>query len=241
MRKHQNLEQIIGSIESAPAATAFQRKQWDQIVAHIKDQRSAILQFVLIPATSNMKDGFGDQSKLFPPPSSGSGSHDAVSLAITLQYRVARGHVHITSADPTASPAVHPNYAGHAADAALLSAGLKFAEKLVAAPSLRGKMGPRLHPEPGRFPLASPADHRAAAAEYVGGQYHSCGTCAMGETVDARLRVRGVPNLHVVDASVFANNVSGNIVSSVYMIAERAADLIKEDWDWAALGLAHAK
>lgn len=37
----------------------------------------------------------------------------------------------------------------------------------------------------------------------------------------------------VHDASVFPNNVSGNIVSSVYSVAEKAADLIKEDWDFA--------
>jgi len=57
----------------------------------------------------------------------------------------------------------------------------------------------------------------------------------MGSTVDSRLKVYGVQGLRVADASVFANNVSGNIVSSVYAVAEKAADLIKQDWDYAAL------
>lgn len=48
----------------------------------------------------------------------------------------------------------------------------------------------------------------------------------------------GVQKLRVADASIFANNVSGNIVSSVYMLAERAADIIKQDWDYAALNKA---
>jgi choline dehydrogenase-like flavoprotein len=51
----------------------------------------------------------------------------------------------------------------------------------------------------------------------------------MGSAVDSRLRVKGVGNLRVVDASVFPNNVSGNIVSSVYATAEKAADIIKAD------------
>ncbi len=45
-------------------------------------------------------------------------------------------------------------------------------------------------------------------------------------------------NLRVVDAATFANNVSGNIQSSVYATAEKAADLIKEDNDYAALSKA---
>lgn len=57
----------------------------------------------------------------------------------------------------------------------------------------------------------------------------------MGHTVDSRLRVKGVEHLRVADASTFANNVSGNIVSSVYAVAEKAADLIKADWDFAGL------
>lgn len=57
----------------------------------------------------------------------------------------------------------------------------------------------------------------------------------MGHTVDSRLRVNGVKNLRVADASIFPNNVSGNIVSSVYALAEKAADMIKHDWDHAAL------
>ena len=60
-------------------------------------------------------------------------------------------------------------------------------------------------------------------------EYHVCGSVAMGEAVDTKLKVNGTKNIRVVDASIFPNHVSGNIVSSVYAVAEKAADLIKED------------
>ena len=48
--------------------------------------------------------------------------------------------------------------------------------------------------------------------------------------MDERLRVFGVKNLRVVDASVFPMIPRGNIQSSVYAVAERAADLIRKGW-----------
>ena len=74
---------------------------------------------------------------------------------------------------------------------------------------------------------------KAAMHDAILGEYHICGSVALGDALDSRLRVKGVEGLRVADASIFPNNVSGNIVSSVYSVAEKAADLIKEDWDFA--------
>lgn len=76
--------------------------------------------------------------------------------------------------------------------------------------------------------------------DLIAGEYHICGSVAMGDALDSRLRVKGAEGLRVADASIFPNNVSGNIVSSVYAVAEKAADMIREDWDFGAVRKATA-
>lgn len=72
-----------------------------------------------------------------------------------------------------------------------------------------------------------------SADDYILG-YHPAGTCKMGNddgqmaVVDAQLRVRGVDNLRVVDASIMPTLMGGHPQMAVYAIAEKAADMIKK-------------
>lgn len=86
----------------------------------------------------------------------------------------------------------------------------------------------RTYPPP-EVNLNDQASAEKAVRNFVFGVYHPLGTCAMGEVVDTRLKVKGISGLRVVDASVFPNSISGNICSTVYAVAENAADMIKED------------
>ena len=58
--------------------------------------------------------------------------------------------------------------------------------------------------------------------------HHACGTCRIGDVVDAKLRVRGIDALRVVDASVIPTVIAGNSNIPVTAVAERAADLLLE-------------
>ncbi|XP_069356754.1 ecdysone oxidase-like [Maniola hyperantus] len=61
--------------------------------------------------------------------------------------------------------------------------------------------------------------------------FHYSSTCRMGSVLDAKLKVLGVNKLRVVDASAMPNTVSANINAAVMVLAEKAAELIKEDFD----------
>lgn len=102
------------------------------------------------------------------------------------------------------------------------------------SPHLADKITHRVEPSP-ELDMNDTESMRKAVREKCMSEYHVCGSVAMGDALDSKLRVKGTQNIRVIDASCFPNHVSGNIVSSVYALAEKGADLIKEDWLYGAL------
>jgi choline dehydrogenase len=141
-----------------------------------------------------------------------------------------RGTVTIASRDPLEPPAMRPNYLTREADCRCAVEAIKFARRLAAAPALKEYLAEEYRPGPG---TASDEELLEFARNHGATIFHPSGTCRMGAdpmaVVDERLRVHGVPGLRVVDCSVMPTLVSGNTHAPVVMIAEKAADLIRED------------
>lgn len=110
-------------------------------------------------------------------------------------------------------------------------------DKVAKSKHLEGKLAKRIVPSADKD-MANTKVATDAVYDFVLSEYHPCGSVAMGDAVDNKLRVIGTRNIRVIDASIFPNHVSGNINSSVYAVAEKGADIIKAEWDHAALGKA---
>ena len=141
-----------------------------------------------------------------------------------------RGTVNIRSADAAVAPAISPNYLSTEEDRQVAASSLRLTRRIVSQPALA-----RFAPEEFRPGAQYQTDEELArlAGDIATTIFHPVGSCKMGRAdddsavVDARLRVRGVQGLRVVDASVMPSITSGNTNSPTLMIAEKAAAWIK--------------
>ncbi|KAF2013516.1 GMC oxidoreductase [Aaosphaeria arxii CBS 175.79] len=219
------LEAVTSGIKSTKPVSELHKRQLEQIAEQLEGEGSASLQLILFPMTCDFGNGIPHQGKLFPQnkPEDPAG----VTFMICSQYPLSRGSVHI-GPDPTKQPVINPNYGGHEVDRMILASGLRWVDKVTQNTFIKDSLAERTLPSPSSD-LQSFQDCLNAVDGTMFGEYHACGSVAMGDALDSKLRVKGVQNLRVADASVFPGNVSGNIISSVYAVAERAADLIKQD------------
>jgi choline dehydrogenase len=139
-----------------------------------------------------------------------------------------RGWVRIRSADALEAPAIQPNYLATEYDRRIMVEGAKLARRLAATRSLSPYVKEEYTPGAG---VQSDVQILEAIRNSGSSGYHPVGTCRIGKdelaVVDPQLRVRGVEGLRVADASVMPRLVSGNTNAATFMIAEKAADLIK--------------
>jgi choline dehydrogenase len=156
---------------------------------------------------------------------------DAFTASVCNLNPTSRGHVRIVSARPVDAPAIAPNYLSTAADRSVAAQSLRLTRRVVSQPALA-----RYRPEEYRPGVQYQTDDELArlAGDIATTIFHPVGTCRMGRSedasavVDSKLRVRGVAGLRVVDASVMPTITSGNTNSPTLMIAERAAQWIRE-------------
>ena len=187
-------------------------------------------QYIMFPAQAHVPDEPCNMATHITPTL----PENYVTILTLLNHPFSRGSVHITSNKIGDLPAWDPKYNDNPIDLELLARGVQYVEHIVGPNRPFGmllKPGGKRLPEIVGYSLEN-------AKEIVRKRQISCfhvsGSCSMLPrdeygVVDNRLRVYGVKNLRVVDASVFPLEPSGNIQSVVYAVAEKAADLIKED------------
>ena len=143
----------------------------------------------------------------------------------------ARGHVRIRSPRPEDAPGILANYLSTPEDRRVAADSLRLTRRIAAMPAL-AKYAPR-EVKPG-VQYESDEELARLAGDIGTTIFHPVGTCRMGAAddaqavVDPRLRVRGVRGLRVADASVMPSITSGNTNAPTLMIAERAAEWLRQ-------------
>ncbi|MGD0403883.1 MAG: choline dehydrogenase [Candidatus Acidiferrales bacterium] len=148
----------------------------------------------------------------------------------TLITPESRGEIWLRSANALEPPAIRANYLSTDADMRVIVHGVRLSRQLAHSKAFAAYTGDELLPGANVKTDAEISDFVRNEAETL---YHPVGTCKMGDdsmaVVDARLRVRGIERLRVVDASVMPRIIAGNTNAPTIMIAEKAADMIRQD------------
>lgn len=170
----------------------------------------------------------------------GQGHPNSVSILPGVVRPLSRGWVRLSSSDPTVKPRVNPNYLASRSDRDRLVQAVRLSRELFATRAFSEWVGDELMPGPDV--ANTDEDLQAFVRNTADSYHHQAGSCRMGldelAVVDPRLRVHGIEGLRVADASVMPAVPSGNCHTGIVMIAERCADLIKQDHGLARVAVA---
>lgn len=154
---------------------------------------------------------------------------DGFTILPTLLRPRSRGELRLSNNDPTAAPIIQPRFFSDAHDRDTMIAAVKKAIDVLEADAFAAHRDRLVNPSM-RNDQEAIWEHIQRWVETV---YHPVGTCKMGKdelsVVDEELKVHGVERLRIVDGSIMPSLVSGNTNAPIYMIAEKAADLIRRN------------
>jgi choline dehydrogenase len=163
----------------------------------------------------------------------GSNLHDFHAFTPTVANirPTSKGEINIINKDSRVNPKIKMNYLSSPDDRKVAAAGLRLIRKIV----LESEEFKKYYPEEFRPGTNIQDDEELvkAASNYAQTIFHPVGTCKMGNddkaVVSDELKVHGIENLRVIDASVMPNITSGNTNAPTIMIAEKGADMIMND------------
>ena len=167
----------------------------------------------------------GERPLLTPDPFPG------LSLGLSNCRPTSRGEIAIRSSVAKVHPKITANAYGTDHDIQEMLAAVKYLRVIAAQEPLKSLMAEELRPGPA---VQSDEALIADIRQRSGTVYHPSCTCRMGpdeatSVVDARLRVHGVENLRVCDASAFSSLIAGNTNAAAMMMGWRGAEIIGPD------------
>ncbi|RPD62462.1 alcohol oxidase [Lentinus tigrinus ALCF2SS1-7] len=156
------------------------------------------------------------------------------SLTIAVISPTARGNITLASPNPFDAPLINPNLLGTPTDLAIMRSAIRAARAFVAAPAWAGYILDEFGPSANAHTNAELDAYSRENADTID---HPVGSVAMGKgekgALEPDLRVKGTVGLRVVDASAFPFIISGHTQGPTYILAERAAALVRDSLDKA--------
>ncbi len=163
---------------------------------------------------------------------------DGFTIFSILLRPKSRGIIQLKSKKPFDKPVIKPNYYSDANDIAIMKAGLKIAFNMTLTETFQKKKLMLMHDKFSCGDFKPPSDDYfdCLLRHWTHTIYHPVGTCKMGPSsdpysvVDAQLKVYGMKNLRVIDASIMPTIVGGNTYAASIMIGEKGAHMVKAQW-----------
>jgi choline dehydrogenase len=153
----------------------------------------------------------------------------SMTVVLNKNHPVSRGRVRIDSRDPKAPPLIEPRLLGSTKDLETLARGIAMVRTIVSRAPLAQLIEEEVLPGPG---YENPESIDGYLKDHVELAYHPAGTCRMGvdsgAVVGPDLRLKGLENLWIADASVMPDLISGNTNAACMMIGDKLGKELNE-------------